>query len=40
MLNPKDGKNFLRRVDASDVPLYRIEVVADGALKNFFKILG
>ena len=29
------SENFLLPVDASDVPLYRIEVVADVALKTF-----
>jgi len=33
-------KNFLRLVDASDVPFYRSEIVADVVLKNFFQILG
>jgi len=30
----------LRPVDTSDVPFYSSEIVADVALKNFFKILG
>ena len=34
------SENFFLPVDASDVPFYRSEIVADVVLKNFFKILG
>ena len=34
------SEHFFLPVDASDVPFYRSEIVADVALKNFFKILG